>query len=48
MVKYTSGGYYSPAIVGSVDKVFAFSEVEMFGSRAYTIVGEGLLSNIYG
>lgn len=39
--KYTAGGYASQTIVTTSDKLFLFSEVEMFGSNWFSYTGEG-------
>ena len=41
VLKKTSAGYRSSEIVYSTDKVFLFSEIEVFGKTRYSYSGEG-------
>ncbi|WP_041668492.1 InlB B-repeat-containing protein [Acetobacterium woodii] len=50
VTKATSGGYYSKSIVNSTDKVFLFSDVELFGKSNtffYSVDGEGTQYQIF-
>ncbi|PKL31591.1 hypothetical protein CVV43_01825 [Candidatus Saccharibacteria bacterium HGW-Saccharibacteria-1] len=41
VIKKTSVGYSGYSIINSIDKLFLFSEVELFGSNSFSYYGEG-------